>query len=635
MSGSDKLQGSRELGAALVRGGVLLMLGLAPAACSAPFGARQASPEAVRRELTANVLSSGEPSRFSEILLHRQNLNDLFDDDREAALRVLHERFCAGELADDGLFSLSELSFYHAGRAGSQRHYLAAALYAYAYAFPDQEDLAPDRFDPRLRYSVELYNRALTEALKSAEGTGVVLAEGTFPLPFGEMEVSFDAEQLRWGDRRLVDFVSATETEVTGFENRYRSPGVGAALAAATEPTEPDGAIADLVGREVHVPVTALLKVPHPRRQLTSGEALSGRLELHAASLASTAEIGAWTVPLEREPTVALGLTVTEARPWVNQFSRFLGHVVQSDTGSDFAGYEAHRKGRIPVVFVHGTASNPSVWFNMMNDLDSDPVIRERFEFYLFWYDSGQPILYSGMQLRRSLTEAWRVLHDELDDSCLDRMVVIGHSQGGLLVKLTAIDSGDRFWRNLSDGSLEDSGLSAETQALIEEMMFVEPLPFVRRVVFIATPHRGSYLAGPSIVRRLAERLISTPASLVRSGGELLGMDKVRQLAGIERLPTSIDNMSPGHPFIAAIAGIPVVPEITAHSIVGVVGEDPLESGGDGVVKYTSAHIDGVESELIVPYPHSMQAKPEVVQEVQRILHHHLEVDSCGSAAIE
>ena len=39
----------------------------------------------------------------------------------------------------------------------------------------------------------------------------------------------------------------------------------------------------------------------------------------------------------------------------------------------------------------------------------------------------------------------------------------------------------------------------------------------------------------------------------------------------------------------------------------------------------------GVESELIVPYPHSMQAKLEVVNEVQRILHRHLELNPCAA----
>ncbi|MGH3639712.1 MAG: hypothetical protein ACRDUX_11880, partial [Mycobacterium sp.] len=199
--------------------------------------------------------------------------------------------------------------------------------------------------------------------------------------------------------------------------------------------------------------------------------------------------------------------------------------------------------------------------------------------------------------------------------------------------KLTAVNSGDLFWRNVSDVPIDQAELSPEARAMVEQAMFVEPLPFVRRVVFIATPQRGSYLAGPDLVRRLARRLITLPAALVTSSADLLRSSAARQ-ARIKNPPTSIDNMSPGHPFILTIATIPVSPEVAANSIVGVTGGEPLESGGDGVVKYSSAHVDGVESELIVNSEHSMQSKPEVISEVQRILHRHLELNQCVAGAV-
>ena len=82
-------------------------------------------------------------------------------------------------------------------------------------------------------------------------------------------------------------------------------------------------------------------------------------------------------------------------------------------------------------------------------------------------------------------------------------MVIIGHSQGGLLTKGTAIDTGDRLWRVFSTNRLEDLKISEAQRAEIRRLLFLEPLPFVKRVVFIATPHRGSYLSG-SFARRLA-----------------------------------------------------------------------------------------------------------------------------------
>ncbi len=602
------------------------------AGCAAPFGVRRAAPEKVHRSLTSNVLSTGELSNGSQIALHRRNLTETYRAHPEATLRSLHGELEAERLSHDDLFVLAELSYQHGSGKGGKPYFLAAAVYAYAFVFPGDRQAAPQPFDPRPRVAMDIYNRALAEAFESADGEHVDVAAGSYPLPFGVMEISFDDRQLGWGKRRLVRFSPSAEVEVIGFQNRYRQPGIGAPLAAATQPLDPSEPARDFIGPNVHVPVTALLRIEEPRRQL-AGTRLKGELELYPATESLTTEIDGQDVPLEQEPTAALALAVATSQPWTLELGIFLGRVLQLENVPVLIGREPHRRGRIPLVFVHGTASNPSVWLNMINDLDSDPVIRQHFQIWLFRYDSGQPILSSGMQLRRALSELVRGLQADGPDPCLDKMVVVGHSQGGLLVKLTSIHSGDLFWRNASDYPFDEVEFSDETRALLKEVLFLEPLPFVNRVVFIATPQRGSYLAGPDLIRRLAQRLITLPATVVRSGAEILTNDQMRLKMRLQQLPTSIDNMSPSHPFIMTVAKIPLAPEVTAHSIIGLPDGQLRDSGGDGVVKFASAHIDGVESELIVPYPHSMQATPEVVAEVQRILHRHLQLNPCEAAA--
>ena len=83
--------------------------------------------------------------------------------------------------------------------------------------------------------------------------------------------------------------------------------------------------------------------------------------------------------------------------------------------------------------------------------------------------------------------------------------------------------------------------------------------------------------------------------------------------------------MKGSNPFLKTLASLPIAPGIEAHSIIAVKGDGPPEQGDDGVVKYTSAHIDGVESELIVRDSHSTQATPETIEEVRRILYLHLD----------
>ena len=82
----------------------------------------------------------------------------------------------------------------------------------------------------------------------------------------------------------------------------------------------------------------------------------------------------------------------------------------------------------------------------MLNDLENDPRVRERFQFWFFHYATGSPIPYSAMLLRDALTEAVAQLDPEGTDPALHQMVVVGHSQGGLLTKMTAVDPGTRLW---------------------------------------------------------------------------------------------------------------------------------------------------------------------------------------------
>ncbi len=203
-------------------------------------------------------------------------------------------------------------------------------------------------------------------------------------------------------------------------------------------------------------------------------------------------------------------------------------------------------------------------------------------------------------------------------DPALRRMVLIGHSQGGLLVKMQAISTGDRLWNAVSRKPLQELQLSDATRDLFQKALFLEPLPELSRVVFIATPHRGSFVAGRKFLAN-AIRRVMTPSPLSKEVGADLFRNR-DAVVGLPIWPTAVDNMSPKDPFIQGLQQIPVASPVKAHSIIAVEGDGPIEEGNDGVVEYSSAHIDGVESELVVRSSHSTQGKPETIEEVRRIL---------------
>ncbi len=118
----------------------------------------------------------------------------------------------------------------------------------------------------------------------------------------------------------------------------------------------------------------------------------------------------------------------------------------------------------------------------------------------------------------------------------------------------------------------------------------------------------------------LIRRLTHLPFQFTRVSADIArNLDAARS----PFVPTAVDNMSPRHPFILGLQERPVASSIATHSIIAVKGTGPVEQGNDGVVEYTSAHIDGVESELVVRSPHSCQGNPHTMEEVRRILRLH------------
>jgi pimeloyl-ACP methyl ester carboxylesterase len=593
------------------------------AACATPVGVQRVDAKRVHRELTANALSTDGPSAASSQLLNRLGLAERFEKDPSATLAALHAGLApTGD--QDRIFALAELSFLHGEKTGNREQTLAAAIYAYAFLFSGGAEPPPDPLDPRLQVARNIYNRGLTLALESPDRREVTLASGVHPLPFGRLDVAFDTSELIWtAGYQLDDFVPMAEYEVRGLRNRYRRPGIGAPLAATLRP-EPGATPvpgAELIPPRLRVPVTLFLRIEDARRHLSDGT-LHGHFELYAEQdLYATLEVDSQHVLLEEEITAPLAYMLEGAPVWDFEFAGFRsGDFLPGGIKSQLVLMRPHRPGRIPVVLVHGTASSPARWAEMVNEFANDPTIEPLYEVWLFIYNTGNPIALSGGILVQSLKDVVAELDPAGTDPAMKKMVVVGHSQGGLLTKLTGVDSGTQFWDRVTTRPLAELKVSDDDRAMLQHSMFYQPLPFVRRLIFIATPHRGSYLAAFSL-SRLVTRLIAAPLRLTKLSVDIMTHNQDEMLTRkLERLPTSLDNMTPGNPFLQTLSTIPVDPRITAHSIVAVQGDGPPEQGGDGVVKYGSAHIDGVESELIVRSSHSTQANPNTINEVKRIL---------------
>jgi pimeloyl-ACP methyl ester carboxylesterase len=636
---------SRDVGTRSSRALALaLLIGVLPAvaACATPIGVTLSQPDEVHRAVTRSVLTSGKPSPATEQFLHRLGLAQRFDEDPVATLQEL--RGTGAGLSRDRLFALAELSFIYAQKENRQDYYLASAVYAYAFLFR-KDGAIDDPLDSRTRLAADLYNFGLGLALAIPAGVDgnsssaivgrteaelkaveVDLADRTLPLPFGRLELRGDGAERTWGGLRMNRFISVGEFNVRGLRNRYRQPGIGAALAGelSQDGSGPEAQLArTYIPKRIKVPLTAFVRIDDVVQGIADGQ-LRGRLELYPADEDVTIDVEGRKLPLEQESSVVLAYTLEGAPVWDTEFGFFL-RPESRKAGTSLVMIHPYRPGRVPVVLVHGTASSPARWADMINELQNDPLLRGRIQFWLFTYSTSNPILLSASELRHALQDIGKQLDPNDHDPALRRIVLIGHSQGGLLARLMVTESGDRFWHNVSSRPFDEIKGPPAALKIFRDGMFFEPVPTVKRVVFIATPHRGSFRVS-SLVRDLVSRVVTLPVALGASVKELAAEnpDLVAARNAVNNMPTAVDNMRPGNQFVKTLAASPIDKRVTTHSIIAVLGPGPVTGKTDGVVAYESAHLAGVESEKIVRSPHSCQSEPDTILEVRRILLEHL-----------
>src|SRR5262249_49169366 len=148
-----------------------------------------------------------------------------------------------------------------------------------------------------------------------------------------------------------------------------------------------------------------------------------------------------------------------------------------------------------------------------------------------------------------------RRLDPDKTDLAFDRMVLIGHSMGGLICKMIAVDSGDRLWRGTSDHPVGEFAGAGEDIELVRDSLIFRAHPGVRRVIYIATPPRGSGLDGGS-VQAMGTRLVRLPDALHAAHHRLVATSPPDFFREPFRrgLPNSIDELEWDSPILTGLA---------------------------------------------------------------------------------
>ena len=433
-------------------------------------------------------------------------------------------------------------------------------------------------------------------------------------------------ETARWDE-----VLPTRRFEVQGFHHRAGQGGIGAPVVThltrsgnwGEQPTETTAPVIEPC--EIHFPKSLYRSASAVLRPGSGPDEPIAVLELHdpvrEPDFHWQADSQAPRLPLAYDMTVPLARQFHVAN--LNLLGA-LGVLYPSQYNGRTGLYmvDPYEPGKIPIVFVHGLMSSPEGWSNAMNDLRGDPELRKHYQFWMFFYSTGNPILASAARFRKSLNDVREQLDPQRQDPAFDRMVLIGHSMGGLLSRVSISSSGQDLWNTASKVPPEQIEMDPALKELLLGAMFFEPVPMVSRVVFVSTPHRGSPL-GDQLVGRLASRMIRVPTDVVQIRQTLLrynGATNVSEAFRGTRYATSVAQLGLGNPVLQAINKLPLSESVAYHSIVGYNGKEPLPAGGDGVVPYTSAHLEGALSELVVASDHSAQEKQEAIVEMRRIL---------------
>ncbi len=387
---------------------------------------------------------------------------------------------------------------------------------------------------------------------------------------------------------------------------------------------------------------TALINIPISLFQTTTSrddEILDGSV---AASLSLIN-------PLTIDPLECNQIAQSPAMPLVyaRQASQFnpISAFLNGDNGIDrprLAFLEPYQADKVPLILVHGLISNPATFLEVADAVRADPLLRRRYQIWVFRYPTGDEFLESAAVLRQELARAFACQGKSADpigvataNHPVPRAVIVGHSMGGLLSKLQVTDSGEQLWRSICRVPLEELQASPNVVSNFRKLFFFQPNPNIGRVIYIATPHQGSPWASRCI-GRLATSLAGDRADEEQDFEEI-----TRNNPGVfsgefsESLPSSVGLLQPSSRLLHAIASVPSSPQVLVNSIIGNHCSLPQAGPSDGVVAVESAFRCEAESTTIVNATHtSILRARETQQSLLTILRMHLSTPTTASSDV-
>lgn len=282
---------------------------------------------------------------------------------------------------------------------------------------------------------------------------------------------------------------------------------------------------------------------------------------------------------------------------------------------------------RIPLILVHGLKSSPGAFKKLYNELNREAWFRDNYQVWFYSYPTGNNWTFSAARFRQEMKRADAFARKQGPAGQWERMVVVGHSMGGVISHASLKKPGDQIYKAFQERPIEQLTENRQTREAIRELTMYEPMQPPDRVLFLAAPHRGSPMADrffsdwmTNLIRLPKKLTVDLVDLTLNDFGSLLTTGESSSKGWF----TSVGSLSPSYPAYGALDQVPFRPGLKIHSVIGDRGKGNTPDSSDGIVPYWSSHLGAVESEVIVPAGHSVQNSPECATEVKRILKLHL-----------
>jgi pimeloyl-ACP methyl ester carboxylesterase len=441
---------------------------------------------------------------------------------------------------------------------------------------------------------------------------------------FGEKySVSIARGEHLLDPNEFEELLLSYELQFKGLTNRHRAFGFSVPFVGYRENRQQEP-VEKYYSEEGIVRGLSALLTFAPGSDTSSRDAV---LAFYDSRNAESTTVDGVEIPLAADYTAPFAYLLSKInRNALNAADTFDPEAALGDTG--YSLVEPFDEERIPLITIHGLFSHPLTWVDVHNDLMADPVIRKHYQIWHFNYPPGLPLLEAAEIFREKTDELYAFFDVDGNNKAMGSTVIVAHSMGGLIAKTVVTNSGSKIIEAYIDVPFEELEITPDDKEAFGKMMFFESRPYVRRMVFIAVPHRGSEISD-NYIGWTGRLLTSTPKAYAALVGRIRSTVSPEQLkpeaaAAFEQKDNSIKNLSPNDPTIKALSELSVDAGVPFHSIIGDQGIGNGEDGTDGVVTYKSAHLEGAESELIVPTNHGAHLHPLAILELKRILKLHL-----------